>query len=668
VDIFRPVKTLIDRGKRKMQEIKDIDEMVREATTLMEEYEAADKEKQPWNDKFDREEKIYVGDRTFGNTYSASATDDARTPIRISQSIIEAQIDLNIPEAVFKPVAEDDELSVKKLQAEADYTIRNSDLDEVNSSAERVVKKHGMTCYKVLWNNNYQGPGFRGRPEIVEVHPKNIAWAAGSVDKNKCRCMYHIENVTLQECIKKYGDIAKKLPDYGLCADIKYDTVGDGNGSKVHNTNDANAHIDLMTEQMNHPLTKYTIIEKWYLDDDDELCLTVFSDKLILSKKPKYYHRRRYDPEKEEYVQDEKGNEAFLDYETVDEDYMTEIEEDVTDDSGAVNKIKTPVVKIPQGTQVPYYYPKGPKSIPIVIQNNIPRSKSIVGISDIERTADFEQTMKKMIYKHEEKILKGTTKILYSKAMEEEAAALLDNDSLTVIGVNDVHNFLAVDFKDNGREALEFYSFISDQLQYMIGITSVWQGINKGESQSGKMTDSLINQTAEKIGIKANEKNIAYKRIYQLLCDHILCFSDGDRPYRIDNKLKPEYGTFNKLDMVKMQGDTPVWSGWDIEISAEAAMSKNRTVLIEQIKELAGGGYLEPSERNLLVWKLMSKLSFPYADTIQQALQEQYDQQMMAQQQMMQQQQQVEAAKQANPQGQLLNSIAQKIGGTKVAI
>jgi hypothetical protein len=64
----------------------------------------------------------------------------------------------------------------------------------------------------------------------------------------------------------------------------------------------------------------------------------------------------------------------------------------------------------------------------------------------------------------------------------------------------------------------------------------------------------------------------------------------------------------------------------------------------------------------------MSKLSFPYADTIQQALQEQYDQQMMAQQQMMQQQQQAEAAKQANPQGQLLNSIAQKIGGTKVAI
>jgi hypothetical protein len=173
------------------------------------------------------------------------------------------------------------------------------------------------------------------------------------------------------------------------------------------------------------------------------------------------------------------------------------------------------------------------------------------------------------------------------------------------------------------------------------------------------MTDSLINQTAEKIGIKSNEKNIAYKRIYQLLCDHILCFSDGDRPYRIDSKLKPEYGTFNKLDMVKMEGNTPVWSGWDIEISAEPAMNKNRTMLIEQIKELANGGYMEPSERNLLVWKLMSKLNFPYSDTILQALQEQYDQQMAVQQQQVQAQE----VKQNNPQAQMLNSIVQKIGG-----
>jgi hypothetical protein len=662
MDLLKPMKTLIKGVKDKMQENKSFDEMVKKATVLMDEYIAAEKEKQPWNEKFDREEKIYVGDRQFGNTYSAKSADDARTPIRITQSIIEAQIDLNIPEAVFKPIAGDDEEAVRKLQAEADYTIRNSDLDEVNSSVERVVKKHGMACYKVLWNFNYQGPGFRGRPEIIEVHPKNILWAPGTTDKNKCPCFYHVENETLQDCIRKYGDIAKKLPEYGLCADIKYDTVGDGNGSKVKNTNDVNAQLDLFAEQKNHPLTKYAIVEKWYLDEDDELCLTVFSDKLILLEKPKFYHRRQYDAEKDQFVTDENGKEALLDTFKAEEDYTSEGQ----DENG--NTVQT--VKIPKGTEIPYYYPKGPKSIPIVIQNNIPRSKSIVGISDTERTADFEQTMKKMIYKHEEKILKGTTKILYNEQLEQEAAQMLDNDDLTVIPVKDVNNFKAVDFKDDGREALEFYSFISDQLQYMIGITSVWQGINQGESKSGKMTDSLINQTAEKIGIKANEKNIAYKRIYKLLCDFILCFSDGDRPYRIDSKFKPEYGTFNKLDMVKMDDSgNPVWAGWDIEISAEPAMNKNRTALIDQTTNLAVQGFMDPTPRNLLVWKILQKANFPNAESVLQTLQEQVDQQVQMEQEQMQiqqEQQNQEQATQNSPTGQLLNSIASKIGGGNV--
>lgn len=649
----------MEKVKDYIEEVKNMDKMTREATELMDEYLYAEKEKQPWNDKFDREEKIYVGNRAFGNTREDHAADDARTPIRISQSIIEAQIDLNIPEAVFKPISQDDEMSVKKLQAEADYTIRNSDLDEVNSSAERVVKKHGITCYKVLWDFNYQGPGFRGRPEIIEVHPKNILWIAGTVDKNKWRGGYHVENLTLQECKKKYGKIANKLPDYGLCADIKYDTVGSVNGSSVNNTNDINTQADLFTTQKNNPMTKYAIIEKWHLDDEDELCLTVFSDKLILLKKPKFYHRRKYNSETEEYELDEEGNEVLEDAFTLEEDYMSEVEQEQPGIDGTIEKVKVPQVRIPKGTEVPYYYPKGPKSIPIVIQNNIPRSKSMVGISDIERTADFEETMKKMIYKHEEKILKGTTKILYNKDMEEEAAGMLDNDELTVIGVKDVNNFKDIDFKDNGREALEFYSFISDQLQYMVGITSVWQGINKGESQSGKMTDSLINQTAEKIGIKANEKNIAYKRIYQLLCDFILCFSDGDRPYRIDSKFQPEYGTFNKLDMVKMQDNNPVWAGWDIEISAEPAMNKNREALIQQTTELASQGFMDPSPRNLLVWKLLDKMNYPNSAVIVQALEEQINQQVQIEQEQINQQKEL----QNSTNGKLLNSIAQKING-----
>ena len=619
MDILKPIKTLIERGKSKVKNKMDMDKMFAEATILMEEYASSDKEKTQWNDKFDREEKIYVGDRTFGNIRTENSKDDARTPVRISQSIIEAQIDLSIPEAVFKPIAADDEEAVRKLQAEADYTIRSSDLDEINSSAERTVKKHGIAVYKVLWDNNYQGAGFTGRPEIVEIHPKNITWYPGTVDKNKCPAFYLPENVTLQDCIRKYGDIAKKLPEYGLCADIKYDTVGAGENQSVNKTNDVNGAIDLYTQQLNHPLTKYTIIEKWYIDEDNELGLVTFSDRLILLKKPKFYHRRKFNAENDMFEYDKDGNEILIDEEEISEDIM----QDATDDSG--NPVK--ITKISKGTKVPYYYPKGPKSIPIIIQNNIPRSKSIVGISDIERSWDFEQSMKKMIYKHEERILRGSTKILYNKQLEEEAAKQLDNDEINLIGVNDVNNFKPVEFKDNGRETLEFYQFISDQLQYMLGITSVWQGINKGESKSGKMTDSLINQTAEKISIKVNEKNIAYKRIYRLVCDFILCFSDGDRPYRIDSKFKTEYGTFNRQDMIRQdKSGNYIYPDWDIEITEEPAIAKDRLAVIDQTVNLATQGFLDATPRNILFWTIMTKCNFPNAEQILANLQDQLNQ------------------------------------------
>lgn len=585
--------------------------MVEEAQKLNEEFDLAKNEKIKWDAKFDREEQIYMGDREFGNIYSSSTKNDSRTTVRVTETFIEAQIDLNIPDAVFKPVAKDDEKAVRKLQSEVDYTLRSGNLQEINSIAEREVKKHGITVYKVLWNNKDYG-GYRGRPEIISIHPKNILWAAGCTDKNKCQCWYHVENETLQECKKRYGNAADMLPKLGERADLVYDQVGTRYLSDVNKTNDITNNPDIYSRPNEHPLAKYIIIEKWYLDEDDECCLVVFSNNCILLKKPKFYHRRKYNSDEETFEFDENGNEALLDTEIMTEDYYQEKEE---------NGMKTNELKLPKNEEVPYYLPKGVESIPIVIQNNIPRSKAITGISDTERTYDYEQSMKKMINKHEERILHGNTKILYNKNTEEESSQLIDNDDLNIIPVNDVNGFKDFEFKDKGKEAIEFYNFLQNQLQYQMGINQVWQGANQGEARSGKAIQSLVNQTAEKIGIKVNEKNIAYKRIYRLLCDFILCFSDGNRPYRLDNTLEPEYGTFNRYEMLK-KDDSGNWlyPDMDIEISAEQGFPKTKTSMMEMILTLASGGYFEANTKNQLVWQTLAKLGFPQAESILQSI------------------------------------------------
>lgn len=613
-----------------MKEYSDTQSMIAEATALKNEFDLAKKEKQLWDEKFDREEQIYMGDREFGNIYSNQSRNDARTVVRMSQTVIESQIDLSIPDAVFKPVAKDDERAVRKLQAEVDYILRSGNMDEINTLAEREVKKYGIVAYKVLRDAHK-------KTQVICIHPKNILWAAGATDKNKCRCWYHVENETLQECKKRYGKAADALPQLGERADVNYDEVGTKYESNVNKTNDVNLSPDVFSRAAEDPLAKYVVIEKWYLDDDDEAGVIAFSNECILWKVPKFYHGRKVDPETEEYEYDKDGEEVLVDEDELIVPYNERIEEE----NEAGEKVVVEQPKIEAGAKLPRYHPKGPDSIPIVIQNNIPRSKAIPGISDIERTYDFEQSMKKMIHKHEERILKGNTKILYNKQQEEEAAQLLDTDELNIIPVMDVNNFKDFEAKDRGREAIEFYDFLKQDLQYQLGITQAWQGMTQGEAKSGKAIQSLVNQTAEKISIKVNEKNIAYKRIYRLLCNFVLCFSDGDMAYRLDNTLETEYGTFNKYDMLR-KDDSGNWlyPDFDIEISAEQGFPKTKTAMMEMLLNLAGGGYFEATPRNLLVWQTLAKLGFPQAESILQAIQTELDRQMQLEQQQMEMQQQ----------------------------
>jgi hypothetical protein len=114
--------------------------------------------------------------------------------------------------------------------------------------------------------------------------------------------------------------------------------------------------------------------------------------------------------------------------------------------------------------------------------------------------------------------------------------------------------------------------------------------------------------------------------------------------------------------MVKLdkKSNRYIWGGYDIEITAEPAMNKNRDQLIKQITEMVP--LYEPTQTNLLVWKLLAKANFPNAESILQTLQEQVDQQMQMEQAQVQQEQEI----QNSPQGKLLNSIVQKVGGQNV--
>jgi len=552
-------------------------------------------EKYRWDKFFNDMETRYSGERIFNNITTKTASVEARTLIRLFYMLTEAQIDLTIPDLVFKPVTEEDEEAVKSLQFAADCAMRSNDIDEVNSDAEREVKRYGTTIYKVVWDQKYKRSGYRGKPKIILVHPRNWIPLPGTINKGDPKGGFYVENKTLRECIQQYGEKAKLLPQYGeLCPE--FDMIGRESGMKMNKT------ADVKNQQMqnlptDHPLYKYTIFEYWRLDDEGDVEVVSFSGDLILETVKKYWKRRKVDPESGEVVKDKEGNDEYWEKENP-EDKTQPI-------SSYADKFDT---------EVEFHLPT---RIPFVIQNNVPRSKCIWGVSDGEIIGDLEESIKKMCNKVEEGILKGSTKVFYNEEAEPKASKLVDNDDLTFIPCTDPNNFKEIQLKANNNDALGFMQYLIDLSQQLLQINKSFQGRNENEASSGKMAIALINQTAEQINIKINEKNIAYRKLYRIICDYLLAFSDGDIPYRNEREANTQYGKFNRYDVIRKDTNGEwIYPDFDVEISKEAKFPKTSSFIFESTLELASGQFFAPTPQNILVWTILSKTGYPNAEII----------------------------------------------------
>jgi hypothetical protein len=593
-----------------------------EASRLMEEFWKAYYDKTKWDEKFDMEETFYIGDREIGNIYTDSADTDARTVFKLMFMLSEAEVDLTIPEAVFKAVDEDDEEAVRELQAQCDYTLRSNDMEKINSYAERECKKYGTVIYKVLWNPNFIGAGFRGRVEIERIHPKNILIAPGTTDIDKCDVIYHVENVTLGRCIRKYGEIAKMLVGHGQPALSYWDDLGKKMLRNVNKTLDVDSNPNIYMHGANHPLNKFVVVERWYIDEEGDVGVQIFSGRLILSRMPKFYYRRKTDPNTGELLYDKNGNTIPENIELVPKDYKTWIRVQ----SPGVDEKPKKVVKLLKGTKMKRYIPT---QLPFVFQYNIPRSKCPWGISNSEILWDSEQSMKKMWMKHEERMINGTTKIAYQKDSEEEAALLINNADQQLLPMTDpAGGIREINLLANDQMVLNTFQLLRDLSQHQVGITNIQRGFNENDATSGKMVEALIQQSSQTLNVKSNEKHIAYKKIYKLICDFLICFSDGTRPHRIDTGVKPEYGKFNRYNLLKYDIESEEWvyPDIDIEISEEQPFPRTSVSIYNNTIQLAAGGFFEPTPSNVMVWTLLQKLKFPNAKVILESLKDQVGQ------------------------------------------
>ncbi len=539
-------------------------------------------EKVQWDDRFDDWEALYAGNREFGNV-TEEQEETPRTLVNFPKRFIELHLDLNIPEPEFKPVAEDDENAVKRLESQVKYTVRSAQpsLEEMNQQDERRVRKLGGCFKKVHWNNSIKRAGFIGDVELSNPHPKDILPNAGSTSIDDMEHYHHVVNRTGNYIVRRFKHKGVTLDLLEKKATL-YEEYDEQLGSQDINVSHENKH------EADSGLAKYSVIETTYRDEEGDICKLWWSGDLILDHVLKFYYRR-----------DAQGNP--MSSETYPEKTVQVFRE--------WNADGPQFTEIPPKSPVPLYIPN---CWDIVYQPFIPRDKCFWGMSVYEDVGDIVESIKKQIYAGEEEILKGRTKIFTT---DQSIANRLKDPYSEVIVCDDLGLVKEVQFTGDLAGHMAWITLMKGFLQELMGAEDPVLGKSSADVTSGKQAQMYINQSQALTDVTTASKIAAYKRLYRVIADFHLAFSDYDRPFRLDGagpQGADTYGTFNRLNMLRDRGGNFVYPDWDIETSAESGFMRQKSEILQAITWLATAGKFEPNPQNLILLRILDKMGVPH--------------------------------------------------------
>jgi len=525
---------------------------------------------------------LYVSDRYHDDTQS---TEDARQVVNLVFQLIESQIDVNLPVPAVEAKEElDSEVPEEKpegkpgedqspdvkpkppsrrdmIEGQLAYMAADTSLRRINTENERITKKNGIGFFKVGYNPDFKAHTYRGRIETTNPHPGNVVLQPGVFRIKDMDRMWHIENRTIdsicRECGKEYEEkYGENLRERLEAESLEY-------GQLDYFTSET-------TYYSNEKTKKLSVVEAWEKDDDGDICLYKWVGDTILRELPKFFYKR--DPE---------GN-------------IIEFDE-VKLSTGETVKVKC---------HVPDYFP-------FVIWFNIPKEKSARGISDPYIIFDQQEAVKKLLSGAEKKEVDGTTKIFVRKG--SGAAGKITNATLQIIETEDpASDVVTKDLKTNDNGLLNLYQILKQAAKDELGITEASQGRAENANLSGKALEQLAAQTQGRMGVKSEEKDIAYTELYRMWYDFLLAFGDSRMPYRTEGKdNRPIYGFWDKGLLVKKDdAGEYYYPEFDIYVQAETALPKDKRFILDIANK--AGGRLD----NIGYWMLMESIGVPQASAI----------------------------------------------------
>lgn len=304
-----------------------------------------------------------------------------------------------------------------------------------------------------------------------------------------------------------------------------------------------------------------------------------------------------------------------------------------------------------QPTMIPFYKPD---VYPIILQRSVSVYGKLLGNSDVDQIRDQQNTVNRIEQKIIDRLVKAGTRItlpdkanLRTDPEDGERWYLGNAADKAMIGL--------YDFKGDLQYELLYLANVYEEARQILGITDSFQGRQDSTATSGKAKEFSAAQAAGRLESKRTMKNAAYAEMFELMFKFWLAYSDEPRPVSYQNyKGETEYEEFNRYDFLEQDEDGQWYWNDQFLFSCDtsAPLASNREAMWQETRmNLQTGAFGDPSstETLILFWSKMEELHYPGAGTTKQYLEDKLErerQQAMMAQQMQMQQMAMQAAQQ----------------------
>jgi len=535
--------------------------------------------------KMDTRERLYRGDDRVKPMTAGDRALRAPHVRNICAEMIESLVSSAIPMPKVTARRRKDERLAKIIEDMLRNELDRLPFETINDMMERTVPIQGGAAFLVEWDNRQRTHDTVGELSVSVVHPKQLVPQSGVYTD-----IGDMDYVILRMPQTK-GHIKEK---YGI------DVSGEGEEAPEVKGVDDGPEDTLVTRNI-----------AYYRNQSGGIGVFSWVNNTILEDLDDYQARRLRCGEAGQ------RRTAPADYEEV---YAPIPRSDGTVIPGATWRFEigedgTPAaVEVP--TRIPYYKPD---IYPVILMKNVSVFGRLLGDSDIDKLASYQNATNRLETKIADKLLKSGSYI----TLPPEARIKYDAEDMKVIRLENVADKAMIDVYDlqgNVAADLSYLAQIYEEAKQVIGVTDAYLGRSDPTATSGKAKEFAAAQSAGRMESKRVMKEAAYARLFEAMFKFKLAYADEPRPVVArDDRGNAAYEAFNRYDFLE-KDEAGEWCWNDrflFSCDRSEALAGNREALWQETRNnLSSGAFGDPKELDTLIlfWQKMALLHYPGAE------------------------------------------------------